>query len=72
LQSPLSFCKCKFQLFTSLLIEKMQIEKRSAFPFGFASFHPSVSSPFHSHPVLFTLCFTTMKSHLIISPQLQL
>jgi hypothetical protein len=48
------------------------LKKRSAFPFGFASFHPSVSSPFHIHPVLFILCFTIMKSHLIISPQLKL
>jgi len=24
--------------------------------FGFASFHPSSSSPFHIHPVLFILC----------------
>ena len=39
------FCKCKFQVFASFLIEKMQIENVQHPLFGFASFHPSISSP---------------------------
>ncbi len=65
------FCKCKFQIFASFLIEKMQIEKTFGIPFWFC-FVPPLSSI--AVPYLFCIIyfmFIITKSQVIISSQLK-